>query len=319
MIVFLSLAACSSAPDDTAVNSLDLRLTDADYALPSPDADVWWGPEVEVGPGEDRVFCYFGTYTGPDVGVKSLTTWQNQYGHHLVLMGTTSSELDLPNGTVIDCTETGSLDMTAIEPMVLPTGGFVGGEALAGDITLPDGMAVKMDQGQRWVVQAHYINTGSESIRAKDVAVLEYLGPDDVETWAAPLAMSHGSFTIPPGEAATVTMDCAFDEEEPWSVLYMLGHMHEWGTSIKLEQITPAETTVVFDVDNWEPQFRDAPPTVRYSEGDYVIPLDATFRTTCSWFNDTDAPIEFPHEMCVSVGMVYPQTTSVICDSGAAP
>ncbi|MDP2310324.1 MAG: hypothetical protein Q8P18_30185 [Pseudomonadota bacterium] len=315
MMLLNALLACTAAPDDLVApvdDSVDLRLTDADYTLPSADAEVWWGPDVEVRPGADQVFCYFGTYTGPDVGVKTLTTWQNRYGHHLVLMGTTASELDFPDGTVIDCTKTGTLDMTSIEPMVLPTGGYVGGAALAGVSALPDGMAVKMDQDQRWVIQAHYINTSTEAFHAKDVAVLEYLEPEQVETWAAPLAMSHGSFSIPPGETASVTMDCAFEQE--WSVLYMLGHMHEWGTAIKLEQITPAETTVVFDVPTWAPEFRDAPPTFHYADGEYVIPADATFRTTCSWFNDTDEPIEFPHEMCVSVGMVYPQTTSVICD-----
>ena len=316
MTLLLALAACSADPDDTSAEltdtTVDLRLTDADYTLPSPDADVWWGPEIEVAAGEDRVFCYFGTYTGPDVGVKTLTTFQNDFGHHLVLMGTTASELDYPDGTVIDCTETGSLDMTTIEPMVLPTGAFVGGEALLGQTLLPEGMAVKMDEGQRWVLQAHYINTGPDPIRAQDVAVLEYLDPAVVETWAAPMAMSHGSFSIPPGESGTVTMDCAFEQE--WSVLYMLGHMHEWGTSIKLEQITPAETKVVLEVAEWSAEFRDAPPITRYADGEYDIPVDATFRTTCTWFNDTDEPLEFPHEMCVSVGMVYPQTTTVICD-----
>ena len=42
------------------------------------------------------------------------------------------------------------------------------------------------------------------------------------------------------------------------------------------------------------------------SQGDVV-------RTTCNWFNDTEEPLEFPQEMCDSVGLVYPQLTPVIC------
>jgi hypothetical protein len=130
--------------------------------------------------------------------------------------------------------------------------------------------------------------------------------------------MSHGAFSVPPGESLTVSFDCRFEQE--WNVLYTLGHLHEWGTAIKLEQVQGDVTTTVFDIAEWEPAFRDAPPTFRYEPGEYVLPADATLRTTCSWFNDTDQPLEFPHEMCVSVAMVYPQTTAAICDyDPAAP
>jgi hypothetical protein len=313
-LLFLALA-CAPEGADSSPNvddATDLRLTDADYTL-AEGSQAWIGPEVRVDPGSDIVYCLFGTYTGEDVGVHALTTWQNAFGHHLVLMGTTASELDYPDGTVVDCTKTGSVNMADMEPIVYPTAGFVGGVDQDLSMDVPDGMAMKLDAGQRWVLQAHYINTGTEPFVARDVAVLDIIPVDEVEVWAAPLALNNGTFSIPPGESLTVSFDCALGAE--WNVLYTIGHMHEWGTAIKLEQIQGDVVTTIFDIDEWQPEYRDAPPVNRYSEGEYVLPADATLRTTCSWFNDTDAPLEFPHEMCVSTGMVYPQTTPVICDA----
>mgnify|MGYP003408685625 CR=1 FL=1 len=73
------------------------------------------------------MYCLFGTYTGDDVGIHAFDTYQGETGHHIVLMGTTSSELDYPDGAVIDCTATDSLPMADLEPLILPTGGNAGG------------------------------------------------------------------------------------------------------------------------------------------------------------------------------------------------
>jgi hypothetical protein len=314
-LVLLLMTACAPEGADSAPfadDAVDLRLQDGDYEVPA-GAEVWWGPEVRIEPGEDKMFCLFGTYNGDDVGVQSLTTWQNAFGHHVVLMGTTASELDYPDGTVVDCTQSGSVNMADMEPIMYPTGAYAGGEFIGNQAEVPVGMAMKLDAGQRYVLQAHYINTGTEPIVAKDVAVVGFLAEEEVETWAAPLALNHGNFSVPPGESLTVSFDCNLGTE--WNVLYTLGHMHEWGTSIKLEQVVGDTVTTIFDIPEWKPEYRDAPPVNRYAEGEYVLPADATLRTTCSWFNDTDTPLEFPHEMCVATGVVYPQYTPVICDA----
>jgi hypothetical protein len=312
----LLLFACGpDIPMDTAgPEPLDMRLSESDYPALEAGQSAWPGPEVVVEAGQDVMYCVFGTYTGPDVGVHTLVTYQNPLGHHLLLNGTTASQLDYPDGTVVDCTGTGSVSMADFEPIVLPTASFLGGEPQRAEIEIPEGMAVKLDEGQRWVMQAHYINTGTEAVRVRDVAVLEVIDAAAVETWAAPMIMNHDSFVVPPGEAATISFDCSFQAD--WQVIYLVGHMHEWGTSIHLDEVHDDTLTPVFAVDDWSMEYRDTPPIFRYAPGEYAIGRDAVMRTTCSWFNDTDAPLEFPHEMCASVGVVYPQLTPSICNNG---
>ena len=315
-MIFLLLVACDDpeSKDEPAFDGEDLRLAEGDFPDPGDDNAVWWGPEVEVQPGEDIMYCQFGTYKGADQGVHELVTYQNAFGHHLVPLGTTASELDYPDGTVIDCTQTGALDMGSLEPIVIATATEVGGTYHDLGMSVPDGMAVKLDAGQRYVMQAHWLNTGTEPILARDVAVFQFMEPDAVETWAAPLVTNHGDFTLPPGEATSVSFDCTFDDD--YSFVYMLGHMHEWGTSMKVEQVTGDLVETVYDVAEWEPSFRDQSPVITYNPGDYALPAGTTLRTTCNWFNDTDAVIEFPFEMCVSVSLVYPLLTTDICDGG---
>lgn len=326
MIFFL--VACGGVTTDTPAEvtayDVDARLSDGDWTEPTA-GEVFYGPDVVVPAGGDVMYCLVGTYTGDDEGVHTLTTYQAAYGHHLVLMGTTATELDHKDGEIFNCTTTDQLNMSDLEPIVLATSGYVGGEKLENEITMPEGMAVKLDAGQRWVMQAHYLNTGTESIRVRDVAVLEYLPPEDVTTWAAPFVLNNDAFSIPAGsDAYTESFDCKFGGEqadnddipdEGWYALYLNSHMHEWGKAFQLTRTRGDAVDTVIDIAKWDPYFRDAPPTNIYAPDTFDIAPGDSFRTSCTWFNDTEAAIEFPHEMCDSVGLVYPQTTPVICDA----
>jgi hypothetical protein len=314
MILLFALACVAPAPSDepSVDDTVDLRLSDADVPLEAgATQELWWGPEAVIQPGEDKMFCIFGTYTGDDAGVHALDTFQNGYGHHLLLMGTTASALDFPDGTVADCSAEGDLSMADLEPLVLPTGGSVGGEWAEIGVALADGMAVKLDAGQRWVLQGHTINTTGEPLRVRDVARLTLLEEDAVETWAAPFVLNADDFTIPPGEAHTLTFDCPVETD--LTALYLTGHLHEWGTSFRAEHVGVG---TLYDIPEWDPSWRDAPPVERFDGAGYPLAAGDTLRTTCSWFNDTDEPLAFPTEMCASVMVVYPQLTAIICDGG---
>ncbi len=317
MIFLLSAIACAPQDADSVppgFEGRDLRLREGDYPDPGDANAVWWGPEVELQPGEDVMHCVFGTYHGPDQGVHGLITYQNAFGHHLVPMGTTASELDYPDGTVVDCTQTGSISMTDLEPIVVPNGTQVGDEYVDLGMEIPDGMAVKLDEGQRFVMQGHWINTGTEPILAKDVAVFEFIDPAEVDTWAAQLVTNHGEFSLPPQETSSVSFDCTFDAD--YTFVYMLGHMHEWGRSLKVEEVSGDTVRTVYEVPAWDPVYRDQAPVTNFTSEPYSLAAGTTLRTTCEWFNDTDEPLEFPHEMCVSVSLVYPLLTTNICDGG---
>lgn len=310
MMLIALLAACSgSASDDSAsdAEATDLRVTEADLPALADDQFVWWGPEVVVQPYEDVMYCVWGTYEGEDVGLTGFEVIQSPFGHHLQLMGTTASAVDHPDGEVADCTSTEALGMEDMEPMILQTASNTS-ETTFG---MPEGMAVKLDGRQRWVLQSHWINASDEPVRLQDAAVFTSVPETSVEQWAAPLIANRQGFELPPGEATTETFDCTYDQD--YTVLYLLGHMHEWGTSFSTDLVTDQGTERLYDIPEWEATYRDAAPQQAYGDGELVIPAGATLRTTCNWFNDTDETITFPHEMCTTVTMVYPSLTPVIC------
>jgi hypothetical protein len=304
MLALLLLACAPEAPVDTA--PADMRLDPGAYPAPA-DGERWLGPDVTIEPGTEKQYCLFGTWTGPDVGLYAYASHQAAIGHHLVLLGTTASAQDYPDGTVVDCTDTGSL-MTSFSPLITPEPVGQGETA----ITLPDGFAVKLREGQRWIVQAHYVNTLPEPARVQDVLTLAWRPEDEVSTWAAALALNHDSFSLAPQQETTSGIDCSFDE--PIQVLYLTGHMHEHGVRFDFSAGPDAESLVpVVQMPTWEREYRDNPPVTRFAPGELTLPANAVLRTTCTWFNDSDQTLGFPEEMCTTAGMVYPSLTTRIC------
>ncbi|MFZ5475570.1 MAG: hypothetical protein ACOZNI_02240 [Myxococcota bacterium] len=315
------LFACAGEPADTDAPAagedyVDARIAEGDYQALSGLDVALEGPDMVVEPGDDVMVCRFGTYEGDDVGIHQLVTYQATWGHHLLLMGTTASEIDHPDGEQLDCGDGGALSMAELEPIMIPTRTYLDGVDLELGIDLAEGMAVKLDRGQRYVLQSHYVNSGTEPMRVRDIAVIEALAEDEVETWAAPLILNNDAFTLPPGEATDVAFDCEVPSD--YNVLYWTGHMHEWGTSFKLERVLENDgVEPIYAVDEWEPSYRDTPPIDVYAPGEFPLPAGTVLRTTCSYFNDRDEALTFPHEMCDSVSVVYPQLTAVICNNGS--
>lgn len=314
-LVSLFLVACAKEPvdltGDSELDAVDVRVTDADLGDLGPDQVVLTGADTVIQPGQDVMICSFGTYTGPDAGMHEIHTYQGAHGHHFVLMGTTTPTIDAPDGTVVDCTTTegSGVDMTSLEPLGLPNVAEVDGAEIGVKMPLPEGMAVELESGQRYVLQSHYLNTSADPIRVQDKVVITTLPTEDVETWAAPLIFNRDDFSVPPGGTATTSFECT--AEADWNVLYMIGHMHEWGTSFSVEEI---DAGPVYDVPSWDPVFRDSPMVQDYTASPMQMEEGSTWRTTCAWSNDTDEALVFPHEMCVAVTFVYPQKTTVICD-----
>ena len=102
-------------------------------------------------------------------------------------------------------------------------------------------------------------------------------------------------------------------------LLYLLGHMHEWGSSITVDYNKDDGTVErIYEILEWDVLYRDLPPITRYGEdsehGVLEVKEGESFTTTCTWFNDTDETLGFPEEMCVATAMVYPATVAMVCD-----
>lgn len=304
----LLMLACTGS-SDSAANVVDLTLTEgADYPAPVSTDLVWTMPAFEVPPYTDQQMCYVGTYTGEDAALTGFGGYQQpEFGHHVLLLGTSTSAVDLPDGTMFDCTRTQDLPMDSLEPIILPTKG--NGEQFGMD--LPTGIATKLRNGQRWILQVHNVNTSADTLRVDAIGIAGTIPMEDVTDWAAPWTTNRTGFEIPPHESLKLEFDCTFDTE--YHMLYLMGHMHEWGTHFTLQKLDEAGTPETMYEQAWDPAYRDTPPIVDFTAEPLLAPAGTVWRTTCEWYNDTDAPITFPSEMCASVSMVYPALTPDIC------
>lgn len=302
------LVGCASDPDDTASGdeTVDMRLDPEAYSVPA-DGERWLGPDVVIAPGTEKQYCLFGTWTGEDVGLYAYASHQAALGHHLVLLGTTASTRDYPDGALVDCTDTSSI-MTSFSPLITPEPVAQGETA----ITLPEGFAVKLREGQRWIVQAHYVNTTTTPVRVQDVLTLAWRPVGEVTTWAAALALNNESFRLAPQQETTSSVDCTFPQD--LQVLYLTGHMHEHGRRFDFSAGADASMlSPVVQMSDWKLEYRDNPPVTRFQPGELTLAANSLLRTTCTWFNDTDEALTFPAEMCTTAGMVYPALTTQIC------
>lgn len=303
----LLLAACSapSSDDTAAATYVDERMTAADYADAPPDALVLTGPDEIVEPGQDVMWCISGTYTGPDIGITELRTYQGEYGHHVQLYGTSLTTLDQPDGMVWDCTSSNDFPMDDLQPIAFTT------HTNRSDVgvTIPEGFGVKLKSGQRWVLQSHYVNSGTVPLRFQDVATISGIEPEAVQTWAAPFYVNHSGFDIPPHQASHSDYDITTTQD--LNFLVLLGHEHEWGTQFAFQQVVDGAATDIYRVETWQAAYRDSAPMNTYAPGEFFLPAGSVLRNSCDWYNDTDEPLDFPAEMCVTAGLVYPFTAAV--------
>lgn len=300
--------AATPTPTAAEATPVDLR-----FELPPvpQGGSQYVTPDMIIPPYSERQFCYFFTYTGEDIGVNKAGFWQNaDYGHHVIAMISNADPEVYQDGQSYDCTAKDSMPMTDMEPLVIPNVGEVG----QSEMILPEGMATKLKSGSRMVMQSHYLNTSGQALLVRDVINFEYIPVDQVRTWAAPYAHVNLDFSLPPGQTTTVKVECTFDQDV--YLLMLLGHMHEWGAAFSIEwDRLEGQRELLYDVPVWDPLMRDDPITYRYDEGQMLIRAGEKFITTCTWFNDTDHVIEFPEEMCVTSGMLYPSVVPLICET----
>ncbi len=308
MILLFSLA-CAPNEGDTATAVVDLTITEGvEYPTIAAGDLLWEVPAFEIAPYTDTQMCLAGTYTGEDAALIGFGGYQQEeFGHHVLLLGTSTPAVDLPDGTFFDCTQTQDLPMDSLEPIILPTKG--NGETFG--MELPTGIATKLRSGQRWIVQVHNVNTTADTLLVNAIGVAPTMPIDEVVEWAAPWTTNRVGFEIPPYESEILSFDCTFDTE--YNMLFLMGHMHEWGTHFTLEMLDEQGVGTIMYDQEWDPAYRDTPPIVDFSAEPLIAPAGTTWRTTCEWYNDSDEPLTFPGEMCAGVSMVYPALTADIC------
>lgn len=308
-VLFLAavLSACSGAEDESPtptatpeLNAVDMRIEPP--APPEGGLQIL-GPDFVIGPYQDKMVCLFLQPVDEDTAVNQVLSYQSDYGHHAVLLETSLPEEEYPTGTVVDCTNPDDFPMYGLSPFLLPIT----------DDPLEAGFAAKMPAKTRYVFQSHYVNASDQAILVRDVVNFGRVPVESVTTWVNGWSMSYQSISVPPNTTSyTRTFTCSLNND--MTLMSLIGHMHEWGSSISVVWNRSDGTTKTLYEETWEPDYRDFPPTKIYTGAMVSLKAGDTITTSCSWYNDTDQPIDFPHEMCVTSGNAYPLETSYNCN-----
>lgn len=269
-------------------------------------------PDVIVEPYEEIIYCYFGTYTGETVGVTHLWPLEAEdYTHHNQLK-TPLADTE-PDGTVMDCTETGDA-MGYFTPLIEAVGVTPETADEKGWLDLPDGMAMRLDQGTPWVQETHYINATDQRVLANSALQLGFVPYDEVDTWVGTFEFDSGEPIIPPDGEVSITFECAWPQDA--NVLSILGHMHELGVSIETEWIHEGGSEILYQVADWKPEYKSEPVIDNHAPGEVAVKEGDVFRTTCTYVNNGTETVTFPTEMCTLNGTVYPLETVIRCVEG---
>ncbi len=289
VVVALTASCQEGDPSDDGVNDdgADEDVRDVRVAIPEEDSEHYnfVGGEMVIAPGEERTTC-FHMVVPHDMAVSSIDMLQGDFGHHAVIV---SSNEPKPDGTVEDCT-----DQTS----------YAKYKALLIPVDPPPNHAYWLTKGTSVVLQSHYVNASDEPILTRDVVRAKMMAAEKVERWMAPFTATALEFEIPAGGQETeLAFDCELDRDV--DLLYVGGHMHEWGSSYDID-LGPSveELANIYTVDAWVPDYRDLPPIEIYAEDPLTITQGTVLRTTCRWKNDTSGTLQFPQEMCVSFGVL---------------
>lgn len=298
-------------------------LLDLSLDIPSPPEPGYQfgSPIIELDPYSEVNLCFYGTYEGPTVGVNFMTPFApDDITHHAILMAIYDDEYE--DGELIDCLAQGEDNMPVYSPLFEAVGlDTEGGEPWETDpygglnwIDVPEGVAFKLESGQRWALDLHYINTSEKTALVNTAFNVGTIPEEEVVHWAGPLNFDAGIINLEPGTTADI-FDCPWEEE--LTVLSIMGHMHEFGSYYGVDwKKADGNDELVYTVDEWTADFKDYPKITYIEPGDIVVSPGDSFTTHCEWYNPTDGVLSNPAEMCTTVVVAYPIEKPLTCIQG---
>ncbi len=291
------LSGCAVTGDDQAAGEVA-------PPLPPPAAGEGFqlrGAYFEVQPGEDATHCTF--ING--VGAFAFRSYEGAQGpdaaHHLAVY---ASSTWIPDGDA-DCgleTEFGMADWM-----------FLAGGTKGEVVSYPESTGVVVEESMTIILQAHYVNFEGSVVAANDAINFFTLGEEEVENPLDMGVMLNYDIQVLPGQEYQSTAECTVPGT--YQVIAVSGHHHEWGTGFSVEMIRDGQETPLWsglplpgsDVED---------QVIYYAEGNLLeLQPGDVIRWSCSWFNTTDAVLNWPVEMCAAGFIHYPADGGLSCDA----
>jgi hypothetical protein len=267
---------------------------------PIPTELTFGTGEFAAPPGDSFTCIYTDTFTDRELAVTNAYGTQQLGGHHITAYYTQATR----SPTSHPCIASEMADWNQV--------GGGGDEEF--DLSLPEGLGIRIPAGVQMVLQAHYINLSDATLMANDSITLELADPALLESFVNQFVVLDTDFTVPPHEASESVITCTVPEEV--QIVNLLGHLHEWGTHYALEKIdADGNTLEMLYEQEWEPSFASAPPVLRYAkDAPLVLAAGTRLRQTCAWENVEDDALTFPREMCLAFAQYYPDNGEIFCD-----
>ncbi len=286
-LVIASATACSSPGSGDDVGDDDDDPTPPD-AMPLPEGwEALISSSWTLPPGETYM-CERLTVT-EDVWIKSFRATAPLGSHHTVL---TVGDPDGPDGPFACGAGTNQPAMVY--------GAAVG----TNDITMPDGVAVKVPAGKQLLLNLHLYNTNpSEDLVGTSEVLIERVPAAEVGSVveAEIVLMGPVNFTVAEG-TDTVTGGCTMSQ--PATLFMVNPHMHQLGTHALVTARRAAGDVVMHDGPYSFAEQRYYPiDQLELAAGDRV-------EIVCTYDNDTGSPVPFgdssDDEMCFASTYRYP-------------
>lgn len=276
-------------------------------------------PDLEVPPYTESLYCAYGQWDGPEMGVVSYTPLHpNEFHHHSLVK----------DATLVDNVEPGDFLPCGEEELLLDEEGEGAGvmttaplfhaimqgsaEGDGNRLQLPEGTAIRLPPNQKWSADVHFINTTDKLLKVNVAFNMDLVEADEVEQWISSFDHDSGGLDLPPGEESTVVFDCPL--QEGGELLSVLAHMHSFGERYTVELIRASgEVETLLRVDEWESDFRYSAPSRGFEPGQIVIEEGDVLRTHCTWFNSSPNALGFPEEMCTTSGAILGMTEADFC------
>jgi hypothetical protein len=311
LILFIpSLAACSGSPDPVGDDAPHVAadgtpLVDGFDVMPPPaDALQLVSPIIrDIAPGSNIEYCYYTKHILEEsVAIRAGQGFQATGGHHVVVYWTSDTE----DEQIHECTEA---DMAKLH--VLSGGGAEAGNGIING--LPSGGAFHVPAGAQFVMNVHALNAGAEAIDTQAAANLFY-GDETLK----PLTSFYVTGTEPnvaPHSTGSYTTSC--EAPRDFSVVRLLGHMHEWGARLTISLDDGSGPTIFYDKPG-SGDFSYNPPYVDYpADAPLLIKKGTKITAVCEYNNSTAKPLTFPTEMCAAFGYILGNEAELGCANGS--
>jgi len=247
-------------------------------------------PPITIHAGQEVTYCYYTTIPIDRVmGVKRWSSTMTPGSHHLILFFADTGKAD---GTIDEnCSIAGG-------GLNLPIWTYSAQSPMA-DATMPAGVGMTVNPGQKVFVQMHYLNVGDSDIEASVTIDAEAYADGETYDAAAAYVTYNTNINVDPMSTGSAEGTCAVPSNATFFT--MSTHSHKFSTHTEVRD----GTSVVFESNDWEhPGTTDwlAAPHYKFSSGSITY--------HCDYRNDTQNPVRegdsaATDEMCMAVGYFF--------------